>query len=532
MELAVAPELVAAGTFEIDSYLAQFDQRLLGCAAGRIALTRLDPLLFGLVYLPRHMRGEETGNQITLSDFHLDVIRQARSWIGTDSAQPAEHRDAYVAPRGCGKSTWFFLILPLWAAAHRHRQFIAAFADTATQAEMHLQTFKQELERNRVLRQDFPELCQPARRVSGHAVSDTRALMVTESGFTFAARGIDTSNLGMKVGDTRPDLIILDDIEPSEEHYSPHLKDKRLGTLMDAILPLNVYARVVLVGTVTMYGSIVHDLVRSITQTEETEQWIQDEGFQAHYYPAIVTDERNGVRRSIWPAKWPLTYLESIEHTRSYKKNYNNDPMGAEGRFWSDSDFQYGQLAVVTHQVISVDPAVTDKAKSDYTAIAVIARGYLDGQLPDTELDHGQPTVDMRHPVCCVREVLNLRIPPGEVLRDRLLELLQRWPGTAGVLVESNQGGDVWRNSVLIGLGVPVRAIHNKAPKPVRAARLLNHYQRGRVLHERPMGPLEGQMISFPGPFDDMVDAVGTGVGLFLDKKPTRQSTGSSASYI
>src|SRR5487761_35676 len=275
--------------FDLDAYLAGIDERLLTSAEGRRVLTALDPLLFALLYLPHHLRGAETGDKITLSEFHEDIIEQARRWIIPDS-RPAQHRDIYVAPRGCGKSTWFFMILPLWAAAHGHRTFIAAFSDTATQAETHLATFKRELDVNRVLRNDFPNLCKPARRPSGGAVADHRAMLTTRSGFTFAARGIDSTTLGMKVGTQRPDLLILDDIEPGEENYSAEQKRKRLGALLDSVLPLNVYARVVIVGTVTMAGSIIHDAVRSVTLADEPEPWLKDEVFPCHYYAAIIAD--------------------------------------------------------------------------------------------------------------------------------------------------------------------------------------------------------------------------------------------------
>jgi hypothetical protein len=43
---------------------------------------------------------------------------------------------------------------------------------------------------------------------------------------------MDSSNLGLKVGDARPDLLILDDIEPHEARYSAGLKAKRLDTLL------------------------------------------------------------------------------------------------------------------------------------------------------------------------------------------------------------------------------------------------------------------------------------------------------------
>lgn len=501
-----APASTERGCFDLNAYLRKFDPAMLRIPECRRLLTKYDPLLFSLLYLPHHLRGKETGEQITFSEFHLDVIEQAKKWA-LPSESPAQDRDCYVGPRGVGKSTWFFLILPLWAAAHGHRKFCAAFAHSETQAVLHLQTLKRELDNNGLLATDFPDLCIPARRPRGSVESDNRGMLITKSGFVFAARGVDSTALGMKVGQRRPDLIVLDDVEPDESNYSPHLKEKRLSTLLDAILPLNVYARVVLVGTVTMPGSIVHDLVKTITKPgEERESWIADENWRVHYYPAIVRDDETGVERSIWPEKWPMAYLASIRHTRAYKKNYANDPMGRDGEYWHEEDFVHIEVPALTHQLLSIDPAVTDKGSSDFTALAVVAY-----------------SASQRRVV--VRYAAARRVQPGEGLRQWVTEVLEEFPETRGVVVESNQGGALWRNSVLKGLPVPVKAVHQKEPKEVRAARALNWYQRHQrdglpyVVHERQLTQAEEQMVGFPkAPHDDLVDAIGTGIDKFLKR--------------
>ena len=497
--------------FSLQEYLARFDpDALVRSPDYRRAVTRVDPLAFALIYLPHHLRGPETGDRITLSEFHLDLIEQAKRWI-VPATEPAQHRDAYVAPRSSGKSTWLFMILPLWAAAHGWRKFIAAFADSATQAEMHLATFKNELDTNKLLRHDFPELCSPARRPRGMVAADRAGMLVCRNGFTFAARGVDASALGMKVGERRPDLLILDDVEPSASNYSAYQKDKRLATLLDAILPLNVFARVVLSGTVTMPGSLVHDLVKTRTLPgEQPEEWVSAERWTCHYYPAIL-DNGDGTERSLWPEKWPMSYLEPIRSTRSFRLNMLNDPLAADGDYWTDEDFTYGCPSPLTHQLLSIDPAVTSKKKSDYTALAVIG--------------HSKPRME-----CVVRWARTFKIPPGEELRALVLRTLDAYPDIAGVLVEVNQGGDAWR-AILHGLPVPLKMVHQSEPKEVRAARLLNHYQRRRVVHEQRLHAVEEQMVGFPkAPNDDLIDAVGSGVAVFLGRK--RVASVTSASYV
>lgn len=493
-------------------------------SAHRVESTRNDPALFALVYLRKHLTNPDTG-VVSLSDVHVDWAKSAKRWA-KPSTEPMSDRRAEVAPREMGKSTWWFLALPMWAAAHQHVAFAAAFADTDTQAQTHLATFKTELDNNALIRNDYPDLVAPKTRGRGQVEADRVSLFHARSGFVFAAAGMDSSNLGLKVGARRPDLIILDDIEPHEGRYGAPLAKKRLDTLLSAILPLNIYAHVIVAGTVTMTDSIVHQIVkRARGEHTDDNEWVDEQRITARHTPPIITS-KSGKRRSVWPAKWPLSFLESLEGTPTYAKNYANDPLGAEGDYWQLEDITRARtigcawLPSCTRILVSVDPAVTTKGKSDYTGIAVIA-----WQPPPRE----RPKAPGRVIVLEVRQVKK----NGEALRLDVMDTVTRW--NAGlVLVETNQGGDLWR-TVFWGLPVKVKTIHQTLAKDERAARWLDHYQRGRVGHnsESTLGlglPLEnprsgtltdyeGQLVAFPNaPHDDMVDAAGSGGLYFLDR--------------
>jgi phage terminase large subunit-like protein len=494
-----ADEHVDAETFDPQAYLDRFDRgRLDTDSTYRRAATRRDVLLFGLVYLPHHLRSDATGGQITFADPHLDWCRRARRWM-EPVTEPRSSRHAEVAPRETGKTTWFYLIIPLWAAAHGYIKFLATFADSTGQAETHLSTFKRELETNRRLREDYPDLCAPARRQSGTTIANRQGMMHQRNGFTFAARGIDSSNLGLKVNERRPDVIVLDDVEPDEANYSPLQAGKRLSTIVDAILPMNLRAHVLLVGTVTMPGSIIHQLVRAAAG-EPPEGWIVDERFQAHHaQPIVVRDD--GTERSIWPAKWPMSLLNDIRHTRSYRKNFANDPLGTDGGYWTVDDFRYGDLEGVTRTIMWIDPATTTKRTSDFTGISII--GFAPGQVAADS--RGRRVVLPSR--CIVREAWEVKLT-GDPLRTQVLKLLTRHPEVGVVVVESNQGGEHW-HAILHHLPVRLAIVHESVKKEVRAERALNHYQRGRVLHAKKLVRLEEQMVAFPrAPHDDLVDAV------------------------
>lgn len=448
----------------------------------RRRITRADPMRFALLYFDHHMRID---GRLTLSEFHRDVAEQAKRWM-QPVTEPASERDVYIAPRDAAKSTWFFLFLPAWAAAHGHIRFCAAFADSAWQAENHLATFRTELEANERLREDFPELCTPGSRAVGTSEADRSDMYIAANGFVFSARGVDSKTLGLKVGSQRPDLILLDDVEPDESNYSPAAVEKRLMTIRDAILPMNLRARVVAVGTVVRAGSIIHQLVR---HREDPKEWIREDNWRVHHYLPILKNP-DGTERSLWPEKWPLEFLKSIEHTRSYAKNFLNKPMPRDGTWWADGDIRYVSGLVCQRTIMSIDPAVTATDRSDETGIAVLSRS-------------GNRTV--------VHHAKGYRVAHGEPMKRLILRLLEEYPDISAIRVENNQGGDLWRLALD---GLPVRVVLRSTTlnKQVRFAWLLNRYQKGLVVHDRPLVEAEEQMYAYPAVTnDDVIDAIAMG---------------------
>lgn len=509
-------EDVDPATFDHLDYLVEItaglDRSLLFTTPeGRRALTRHDPLAFALVYLVRHLSSPETGDEVTLSAFHVAICQAARSW--RHRGGPKSNRDAWVAPRGIGKSTWGFLILPMWALAHGWRTFVIAFADAGPQAAKHLLSFKAELDNNALLIADFPELCRAAVRPStGGTVADREGIYIAASGAVFMAKGIDSSTLGAKIENRRPDLLLFDDIEPDESNYSLYQKEKRLSTIRDGVFPMNLYAVVWFLGTTVMLGSIIHDLVQQATETDPP-KWPRTENITVHYFPAIVTLD-DGSEASLWPALWTLEFLadERENNGASYGKNYANRPVGRDGVYWTLSDFPTGRLLAPTRVGLWVDPAVTTKSSSDFTGLAVVAYSPTERK-------------------CEIREATGVRLA-GKELRLKVISLLEAHPDIGRILVEVNQGGDLWRD-VFHNLGVKVVTHTASEAKEVRFARALVSWQRGRVLHSRYLEMLQVQATAFPrGQHDDVIDAAVSGVLHFLHPTPKVRAGVRSESYV
>lgn len=491
--------------FDLLEFLTDLAARYdLQTTKGRRAACEKDPMAFSLIYLPDLLRNEQ--GEITFSEAHFEWYDLATGLIDRSPS-----RDAFVAPRGTGKSTIWFNIIPIWAACFGHARYIAAFASAAGQAWSHLSNIKRQFDTNQLLRLDFPEVCNPAKRPNGRPVADSEARFVSVNGIVIDADGIDSNVAGKNVNGRRPDLMILDDIEPDESNYGPGLKEKRLRTLLDNIFPLNVAARVIILGTVTMPDSIIHDLVKSLT--EEPDEWVTSlrPAITVHHQLPILTDQ-DGNERSFWPGypeRFGLDLMQELRNTPSFLKNYMNSPLGAGGSLWSAEDFIYGDVEGVGGLLVSIDPAVTTKSTSDFTAVSLIGWSKAEAKV-------------------VVYECWEMKVSP-EKLAERVNELVERYP-VAGVLVETNQGHDLWK-TIFKDLEVPLHTVTQSDSKEVRAARIYTAYNRGKVHHAKRLTKLEAQLCAFPkAPHDDMVDSVCSGIAFFLNqiKAKRRKGTGPS----
>jgi len=492
---------------------------LLATSEGRRALTENDPLLFAYVYFPHHVSNPTDGSK-TVCDFHLDLLEYAKSW-SKPTGRAKEHRACFIAPRQSGKSTWIFLLLPMWAAAHGHRKFVAAFSDSEQQAVTHLHTFKMELQNNTLLRADYPELVA-SKKVgeSSKEMLNNRNQIMQENGFIFMAKGADSAALGMKLGAVRPDVLLFDDIEPGESNYSEHEARKRKETLISDLFALNAWAVVGIVGTTTMPNSLI-DQMRKVQAAEQDYEgdpelfrealdpdlrWVLDENIKVHYWPVIISESTEDgsevVERSLWPEQWSMDDLNRDRHTRAFAKNMMNRPVSSDGGYWDEDDIDIDRPEHYRHTLISIDPAVTTAKKSDYTGLAVVSQGS-DG------------LIYVRHAeqVKLSSDALN------EKVRDLVLEY-----GVGIAVVETNQGGDLWRQ-VFKDLPCKFQSIRQKEKKEVRASQAVDFYKRGQVKHTAHFHIAEEQMLAFPHvTHDDVVDAIVTGVLTF--KKYARGGVG------
>ena len=106
----------------------------------------------------------------------------------------------------------------------------------------------------------------------------------------------------------------------------------------------------------------------------------------------------------------------------------------------------------------------------------------------------------------------------GQPLVNRVSRILADFPEIRVIVVEVNQGGELWRETfkdLVCADGTPVKIIlhTSKEDKDDRFAAGLDFWQKGYVTHRERFDMLTGQAVAYPrGQYDDVIDAAVQGV--------------------
>ena len=149
--------------------------------------------------------------------------------------------------------------------------------------------------------------------------------------------------------------------------------------------------------------------------------------------------------------------------------------------------------------VLSIDPAVQNRATSDYSGMAVLRR-----DLPGSRV--------------CLMDARQIKVSP-DGMRATMLQVLRANPWIDTVLLERNNGGLTW--SSILGRDLPahvkLKTYWSSAGKAVRYADALDFWAQGRVLHRTNIPAFESQALAYPNVTnDDVLDAVTSGVLYYL----------------
>lgn len=336
-------------------------------------------------YLPEYFSDEP-------ADFHRELF--------ADLADPPRRLITRVAPRGHAKSTCAAFAYPLWCLCTRRKRNIVILTHETSLSTQFVRDIRSELETNEKILATYGDLCtltaeeEPPSNTAKKTKKTTKrkaakkrsrgiwsqAKFTTVNGVTVQAKGAGSSFRGVRVGPTRPDLIICDDIEKDELVATEEGRRKLEHWLRRVVMPALAPD-----GQLVVLGSIIHhdSLLSNLRDRQKFPRW------DYRVYRAIECPaDEEGVhrRRALWPSRWPLERLEEERDrigTLAFEQEYQANPIDDSIRIFRAEWLRRYDPAEITNKqlinLIAVDPA-TGTTGGDFFALWV---GSID---PDSGL--------------------------------------------------------------------------------------------------------------------------------------------------
>lgn len=166
---------------------------------------------------------------------HAFAVRHVDLWSWGESVELGLSVDPFVGcwTRGGAKSTSAELLCVRWGA-RKARRYGIYLCETQDQADDHVSTIAALLESDGVAKH-HPHLADRMVGKFGQSKGWRRNRLRTADGFTIDALGLDTAARGIKLEEMRPDFLVIDDIDGSEDSEAVTAKKGR--TLTRKLLP-------------------------------------------------------------------------------------------------------------------------------------------------------------------------------------------------------------------------------------------------------------------------------------------------------
>ena len=226
-------------------------------------------------------------------------------------ADDDEKRVLIAAPRGTAKSTVTTLIYPLWRLAFKRSDedlFIVIISESQAQSINFLSRIKYHLTHSENFRKTFGDMGPNT------ATRWTHTDVVLANGTRIIAVGTGQRVRGFIEGDTRPNLIVVDDFESELNAFTPEARAKNRKWMTEAVIPsLSDEGKICMIGTVISEDCFLY-------WAKESETW------KVLWYSIWNDDEK-----SIWPERFPKSRIlgikkefESVGNLNGFYQEYMN----------------------------------------------------------------------------------------------------------------------------------------------------------------------------------------------------------------
>lgn len=401
---------------------------------------------------------------------------------------------AIAAPRGHAKSTAVTLSYVLASVLFRDHKYVIIISDTESQSSEFLNDIKMQLIEN----EDIRDLFGVNKFIKD---SETNIIVQMKDGhqFRIIAKGAGQRIRGRKWRNSRPDLIVVDDLEDDEAVESKERRLKLYNWFTNAVVPaLSDSGKIRVVGTILHMGSVLEKLLNK-------------KSWRTKRYAAHNAD----FSEMLWPEKFSKERLLEIRDSyiedgnpSGYSQEYLNHPIDEGTAYFRREDFLFYEKEDLKGKDLAyyaaIDFAISKDAKADYTVIAVVG-------------------VDSENKLY-ILSVRRGRWDAKEII-DEMFAVQQRYhpeifTAEAGS-IEKSLGPFLYQEMGARGVFINLEPMVPTKDKQSRARSIQARMRQGSVFFDKDAewyGALETEMVRFPRDVhDDQVDALAW-IGLTLDK--------------
>lgn len=296
---------------------------------------------------------------VPIAPFHREM------WELALSGAP---RVAFAAPRGHAKSTAVTHSLTLFVMLFRLKTYGLIVSDTEAQSSQFLGDIRNELLENEALRKVFG-----VKKLVKDQVTDIIVELKDGHRFRLQALGAEQKVRGRKWRHTRPNYLVVDDLENDELVESDERRAKLRNWVMKALLPAMAKndSLAVFVGTILHLDAVLNRVINN--KSWKTILYKAHEGF----------DDFSNI---LWVEQWPESRLREMRqlfidegYAEGYAQEYLNDPVAHSEAYFKKEDFT--PMEDVHHSLpgknyyVGIDFAISDNDRSAYTVFGVGSAG-------------------------------------------------------------------------------------------------------------------------------------------------------------
>lgn len=281
-----------------------------------------------------------------------------------------------VMPRGFAKTT-ILQGYVMQQVVHRKHPVIVYIGDTYTQAEMHTESMRCELEDN----EKFLELYGPPAGKKW-----TASMWTTASGITMIPKGSGQSIRGLKVGKARPSLVIIDDPENDENTETPEQREKLWRYIYAVVKPMMQAGKKDV--KIVYLGTPIHEdcvLLRLIDLLEQS-PFCDDPAIEV-----VRLAARDDEGESIWPELWSTERLLAEEEFYAaagqldvFYREYLGEVIATKDAEFSKDDATYyceRDLPNDLQTYAALDVAFSKSRRSDFSSLVVVSTSVQTGNI-------------------------------------------------------------------------------------------------------------------------------------------------------